>query len=75
MNKIETLKQVAESIGGRFYDDYSGRGMFGARCASIYCDDDDACIEAAAAAGVTGARRDRMGLGYVVYWPQIRAEE
>jgi hypothetical protein len=48
--------------------------MFGEYCASIYCDDSDACIEEAVAAGIRAARCDRMGMGYVVYWPDISDE-
>jgi hypothetical protein len=74
--EIEILREVADRVtNGRFYSDYSGRGMYGKTCASIYCDDTDECIEEAAAAGIRGARRDSMGLGAVVYWPHITVTE
>lgn len=76
MNDIEKLKKVAENIeNARFHADYSGRGMFGKTCAAIYCDDADEVIEEAGAQGIRGARRDSMGRGAVVYWPQVRVRE
>ena len=72
MCKIAKLKLVAEEVGGRYHGDYSGRGMYGKQCASIYCSDATECIEAAAERGIKGARQDNMGLGWVVYWPNIQ---
>ena len=69
--KIEALKRIAEAVHNGRYKEYSGRGMYGKYCASVYCDDGYEVIELAAQAGVTGARTDSMGRGYVVYWPSI----
>lgn len=72
MDEIEQLKALAKDNEGWCFRWYSGRGMFGAECASIYCDRAMPVIEAAVALGVTGARTDSMGRGAVVYWPSIK---
>lgn len=70
--QIEALNEVADSIGGRIRDDYSGRGMYGTQCYGIECDDPISCIEQASMQGIAGANYDQMGLQYIVYWPRIR---
>jgi len=75
MTKVAKLKQIAEENGWDFRDDYSGRGMFGASCVGIDGDYATPIIEAAAAAGITGARQDSMGKGVIVYWPSIQTKE
>ena len=72
--QIEALNEVADIVGGEIRDDYSGRGMYGARCYGIECDEIVPCIEKAAMNGITGANYDQMGLQYIVYWPIIRNE-
>ena len=67
----EIIEQVAEHVGGTVNDSYSGRGMFGATCYSIYCNDHIACIEEASARGLRNACYDQMGKGMVVYWPGV----
>jgi hypothetical protein len=52
----------------RLHTDYSGRGMFGATCWAIYCDDANDVI---CDVGLKGARTDSMGKGSVVYWPNV----
>lgn len=71
---LQKLTEVAAEVDGRIRA-YSGRGMCGAECMSIYCDDAKACIEAAAARGIRGSRFDSLGRGYVVYWPGIPVPE
>jgi hypothetical protein len=64
-------KILAASRGGdnrRLHTDYSGRGMFGRTCWSVYCDDPNEVI---CEAGVKGALTDSMGRGSVVYWPKV----
>lgn len=70
--QIEALNEVADIIGGEIRTDYSGRGMYGARCYGIECDDPIRCVEQAAMNGIIGANYDQMGLQYIVYWPRIR---
>jgi hypothetical protein len=65
---------------------YSGRGMFGAQCLAVTFDRDVSeteivaeAMEQAALVGtnsivknaVKGARTDNMGLGTVLYWPNV----
>ncbi len=73
--QIEALNEVADMIGGEIRDDYSGRGMYGARCYGIECDEPIRCVEQAAMQGIAGANYDQMGLQYIVYWPRIRNED
>lgn len=61
-NKIDTLNEVADIVGGEMYERYSGRGMYGAQCYGIVCDDPIPCIENAAENGIKGAVYDQMGL-------------
>jgi len=67
------ISRVAVQVGGEVYEDYSGRGMYGAKCLGIVCADPVPCIEYAAENGIRGAVYDQMGLDYIVYWPEIRA--
>jgi hypothetical protein len=69
--QITAIKDAAEQVGGRYHDDYSGRGMYGATCVSIYTDSLGDAHDAVAKAGITGARMDSMGRGAVVYWPAL----
>ena len=74
MKKIEdiedVLAEIAQEVGGDVRDDYSGRMMYGKTCYGIDCNNYIACLEAAGAKGLTGAKVDNMGLGWIVYWPQ-----
>jgi hypothetical protein len=68
---LNKVKKVAEIVDGKVYEDYSGRGMYGASCVGISCDDVFACIEQAAKEGLRGAKWNSLGRGYIVYWPGI----
>lgn len=70
----KALKEIAESTESRFYNGYSGRGMFGKECVGIVTGDPQFIEEEAVMVGIRGARRDNMGLDYIVYWPNIPAE-
>jgi hypothetical protein len=74
MTKVEKLKLIAKENDWD-YQEYSGRGMYGAYCAGISGDYAMPIIEAAAAAGITGARQDSLGKGAIVYWPSIQLKE
>ncbi len=69
--QISIIGQTAEAIGGEIYENYSGRGMYGAKCLGIVCADPQAAIEEAAARGLRGSSRDNMGKDFIVYWPGI----
>lgn len=70
--KLEILQDIADSLGGRYRDDYSGRCMYGKTCPGITVDgDENEVIEEAGARGIRGARTDSMGRGVIVYWPGI----
>ena len=71
--QIELLNEVAEAVGGELYPDYSGRGMYGAKCVGIVCADPTEVIELAAARGLRGSCRDSMGKDFIVYWPDIQS--
>lgn len=72
--ELQKLTEVAAEVGGRVRT-YSGRGMYGRECLSIYCDNATTCIEAAAHHGIRSSRQDSMGREYVVYWPAIAVPE
>ena len=72
--KLEIIRETAAATGGSVYPDYSGRGMFGAKCAGIACDDSHGTIEEAASRGLRGAKVDQLGRGYIVYWPGVQAD-
>lgn len=74
MTEREALEAVADEVSGKLRE-YSGRGMYGASCLGIATDSPLACIEGAAARGITGAHKDSMGKGYIVYWPHISPEQ
>jgi hypothetical protein len=79
MEKIENIEEVmeeiAEEVGGTVRDNYSGRFMYGSKCYGIDCDSYVRCLEVAGSKGVTGAKVDNMGLGWIVYWPQYSKKE
>jgi len=67
----DAIESVCSEIGGDLRTGYSGRGMYGATCWGIVCEDSRECIEEAALAGVRGAQVDSMGLKSIVYWRHI----
>jgi hypothetical protein len=75
MAKKQILEEIADEIGGRLREGYSGRGMFGKECLGIVCDDAIGCIEAAGAKGITGAKTDNMGKSMIVYWPNLSEDQ
>lgn len=71
---IDQARKIVEiltkkGIKARVYEDYSGRGMFGATCPGIECDD-IAAVELAAKkipSKDRPKRRDNLGLSMIVY--------
>ena len=74
-DKIDAIYDVADQIGGRVRESYSGRGMYGKTCYGIVCEDTTECIEAAAERGIRGAETDSMGRSFIVYWRNITGKE
>jgi len=74
MTKVQKLKQLAKENDWD-YQEYSGRGMYGAECAAVSGDYAMPIIEAAVEAGIKGARTDSLGKGVIVYWPGIKIKE
>ena len=73
-DQIESLQFVADEVEGELTSTYSGRGMFGKICYGIICDNHIETIEEAAINGITGAKFDQLGLGFIVYWPDLSDE-
>jgi hypothetical protein len=76
--KIKRVAERHEADDWRFFDRYSGRGMFGAKCPGIVCPPHDVNrVESAVRmAGVKGmASGDSMGLDRIVYWPWVNCDE
>lgn len=69
---LPVLEKLEENGYGNVYDGYSGRGMYGARCLGFDTDDPDAVNEAVIKAGGRMGTQDRLGMGYIVYWPGVR---
>jgi hypothetical protein len=82
----QTLQQMIEELieTGLGQDDdlqvrsYSGRGMYGKECLAVTADDGLAALQLIAwEAGKQGIemprhiRQDSMGLGVVLYWPEV----
>ena len=70
--QIELIKEVAAVVGGELYLNYSGRGMYGAKCVGIVCANPQLAIEEALARGLRGSARDHMGQDFIVDWPNIQ---
>lgn len=71
LEAVEALKVVAAKVNGKIREGYSGRGMFGSTCYGIVCSDVNECIAQAGKFGIIGAKRDSMGMDYIVYFPDI----
>jgi hypothetical protein len=69
------IRELVDDGFGTLRSDYSGRGMFGARCMGIVTDDPQGLIEEAASRGLRGAKVDGMGRDSIVYWERVSAEE
>lgn len=69
---IEILKSMQHAGYGALRTDYSGRFMYGARCAGLITDRPIDCIEEAASRGLRGAHMDAMGVHTIVYWPTVK---
>ena len=67
---------VANEIGGKVRESYSGRGMFGDTCMGIVCEDANECMKVAGRKKIKAtAKTDSMGLSVIVYWESIPAIE
>lgn len=73
-NKIEKIHEAAQKCGGEVWDNYSGRGMYGATCYGIDCDSEADLLMAIGAVGLPKPKLDSMGLGIIAYWPAIKQE-
>lgn len=72
---IDALESICDQVDNTSVNDkYSGRGMFGRTCLGISADTYINIIELAAQKGVTGAKIDNLGMGYIVYWPRFTEE-
>lgn len=74
MTNQEKVRRVAEEVGGKVREKYSGRFMYGKTCMGIVCGYPIEAIEVAGELGLRGARQDSMGLSYIVYWPTVSIE-
>jgi len=74
-SNLEKLEAIAEAVEGKLIRDYSGRGMSGTRCPAITCSNPNETLEEAGAHGIRGAKIDKMGHQYVLYWPYLEIEE
>ena len=70
---IDILETIAIKRNSITYNDYSGRGMFGAVCVGITSDNVGQTIEDAASHGIFGAKWDSLGMSSIVYWPKYNS--
>lgn len=64
----QAIRDLAESVGGELYNGYSGRGMYGAECLGIDCEDDKDVIERCREYRLPRPKVDNLGVGYICYW-------
>lgn len=74
IDALQLMEEIATEVDGKVYRGYSGRGMFGAQCYGVACDDAINAVEAARRRGLGGARVDQLGRGYIAYWPHLEDE-
>lgn len=73
---VDKLEELANSIeGGQLSSSYSGRAMWGALCYSIDADDDVEALMKVGEMGLPKPKMDSMGMGVVLYWPDIEGCE
>lgn len=70
--QLKAIDALIDEFDGQLYENYSGRGMYGANCYGMTfdADQDDVSVRAREL-GLKGARFDSMGLGGIIYWPSI----
>lgn len=70
-NKIQA---IADQVGGKLYEGYSGRGMFGAECYGVECKHSqvDIVVLKGKRMGLKDARYDELGLQAIIYWPSAK---
>ena len=73
MTTQDQIIALADELGGDVRLDYSGRGLFGARCLGIVCEDPEEIILNALGRGLPRGKVDSMGKRKIVYWPEIKA--
>ena len=73
MTTQDQIIALADELGGEVQLDYSGRGMFGAQCLGIVCEDSEEIIRNALGRGLPRGKVDSMGKRKIVYWPEIKA--
>lgn len=69
----QLLTDIAESMDFKVRP-YSGRNMYGKYCMGIGVDNESEYVELvhqAKSRGIEGAVTDQLGLGLIVYWPDI----
>jgi hypothetical protein len=66
------LLDICSMTGAEIYAGYSGRGMYGKQCWGVKCGDELYEVQAEAKnRGLGHGREDRLGLGWIVYWPEL----
>lgn len=66
----QRIIKAASKDGRKLVPDYSGRAMFGDTCLAVDCPDP---LEVIREVNYGCVRQDQLGLGYVVYWPYVKA--
>jgi hypothetical protein len=74
MTLFNAIMNCPDSYDCKVVESYSGRGMYGADCFSLYTDNQwtaNQIQEWLDAEDLPRGRRDGMGCGSVLYWPSV----
>ena len=88
MNISEKIKEFCEDTGNRFYENYSGRGMFGRTCVGVVTEDNVISLILDLFVYMVEnemdlyeskellqcAKTDNLGYDTIVYFPGINSE-
>lgn len=88
MNIAEKIREFCEEEGDTFYENYSGRGMYGRTCVGVVTEDNAISLTLAlfrflvenemdmyeAEELLQCAKTDNMGYDTIVYFPRIKSE-
>lgn len=72
---LQSLIRFCEDHDARVVDDYSGRGMYGAKCIAVYCGRHSEVRDYLKRNSMGEGRVDSMGFDVVHYWPSAQVPE
>jgi len=76
-DEYDAIEKAAESVNGRIYAEYSGRGMFGDKCVGVVLKDEgdlfrfSAYLDDDLVERLGSPEMDALGLAVIAYWPRF----